>query len=188
MQPTLGLLWAEAAGRLSYRGTWMYVTDGGHYDNLGLVEALRRGADRIVVLDASGDQADTWFTLGGAIALARADAGVDIKLDPTAMFRPGLAPGQVIHPWVYGTFTRADPDPSLSREGDIWVCKLGWWEGAPPDVLAYATSHPSYPCDDTLRQLDSTEFRAYQQLGAAAVQSAARKSVPPLRAASELRR
>ena len=47
LQPTLGLLWAEAAGRLSYRATWMYVTDGGHYDNLGLVEALRRGASRI---------------------------------------------------------------------------------------------------------------------------------------------
>ena len=46
MQPTLGLLWAEAAGRLSYRATWMYVTDGGHYDNLGLVEALRRGASQ----------------------------------------------------------------------------------------------------------------------------------------------
>src|SRR5208283_2633299 len=85
MQPTLGLLWAEAAGRLSYRATWMYVTDGGHYDNLGLVEALRRGASHIVVLDASGDKADTWFTLGGAIALARTDAGVEIDLDPTTM-------------------------------------------------------------------------------------------------------
>ena len=68
LQPTLGLLWAEAFGKLSFRSTWMYVTDGGHYDNLGLVEALHRGADRIVVLDASGDQVDTWSTLGGAIA------------------------------------------------------------------------------------------------------------------------
>ena len=76
MQPTVGLLWSEAVGHLSYRETWMYVTDGGHYDNLGLVEALRRGARHIVVLDASGDKADTWFTLGGSIALARSDAGV----------------------------------------------------------------------------------------------------------------
>ena len=36
----------------------------------------------IVVLDASGDKADTWFTLGGAMALARSDAGVEIDLDP----------------------------------------------------------------------------------------------------------
>src|SRR5262249_30773119 len=47
MQPTLGMLWAEAAGHTSYRATWVNVTDGGHYDNLGLVEALRRGARNI---------------------------------------------------------------------------------------------------------------------------------------------
>ena len=108
MQPTAGLLWSEAVGHLSYRATWMYVTDGGHYDNLGLVEALRRGARHIVVLDASGDKADTWFTLGGSIALARSDAGVTIVLDPTTMVRGGskLAPGQVVRPWAFGTFTR----------------------------------------------------------------------------------
>jgi hypothetical protein len=57
MQPTLGLLWAEAAGHL-----------------------------------------------------ARADQGVDIKLDPTPMARFGrpLRAGQVGRPWVEGTFTRRD--------------------------------------------------------------------------------
>jgi hypothetical protein len=183
MQPTLGLLWAEAAGRLSYRSTWMYVTDGGHYDNLGLVEALRRGASNIVVLDASGDKADTWFTLGGAIALARTDAGVDIKLDPTAMVRGGrgLAPGQVVHPWAHGRFRRPQPVPGLPAEGDIWVCKLGWWAGAPWDVLAYAKSHATFPGDSTLEQMyDAPEFEAYQQLGTATVRDAARNCEPKL--------
>jgi hypothetical protein len=183
MQPTLGLLWAEAAGRLSYRSTWMYVTDGGHYDNLGLVEALRRGASNIVVLDASGDKADTWFTLGSAIALARTDAGVDIKLDPTAMVRGGrgLAPGQVVHPWVHGQFRRPQPVPGLPAEGDIWVCKLGWWAGAPWDVVAYAKSHSTFPGDSTLEQMyDAPEFEAYQQLGVATVKDAARNCSPKL--------
>jgi len=181
MQPALGLLWTMAAGRLSYRDTWMYVTDGGHYDNLGLVEALHRGADRIVVLDASGDKADTWFTLGGAIALARADAGVDIKLNPATMSKPGLDPGQVVHPWAYGTFTRTDPGPHQPQQGRIWVCKLGWWEGAPWDVLAYARSHPTFPCDSTVEQLyDAKEFEAYHQLGVAAAAGAAKDCMPPL--------
>jgi hypothetical protein len=182
MQPTLGLLWAEAAGRLSYRSTWMYVTDGGHYDNLGLVEALRRGARNIVVLDASGDKADTWFTLGGAIALARADAGVDIELDPTTMVRGGhgLAPGQVVHPWAHGRFQRP-PGTAGPRQGQIWVCKLGWWGGAPWDVLAYAKSHATFPGDSTIEQLyDAPEFEAYQQLGTATVKDAARNCEPRL--------
>jgi len=203
MQPTLGLLRAEAAGQLSYRATWMYVTDGGHYDNLGLVEALRRGAKNILVLDASGDKADTWFTLGGAIALARSDAGVDIQLNPTTMVQGGrsLAPGQVVRPWAYGTFRRLqedsdsgppkpqpggceplddptpEPAPQPAQQGNIWVCKLGWWSGAPWDVRAYARHHPTYPCDPTLEQLyDSNEFSAYQELGAATVRDAAKPS------------
>jgi hypothetical protein len=185
MQPTLGLLWAEAAGKLSYRDTWMYVTDGGHYDNLGLVEALHRGADRIVVLDASGDKVDSWFTLGGAIALARADAGVEIDLEPSEMWAPGLKPGQVVRPWVHGTFTRSHQDPAepdLPRQGEIWVCKLGWWDGAPWDVQAYAEGHPTFPCDSTLEQsYSAAEFEAYHQLGAAAVDDAAEHCKPPLR-------
>jgi hypothetical protein len=189
MQPTLGLLWAEAAGRLSYRATWMYVTDGGHYDNLGLVEALRRGARNIIVLDASGDKPDTWFTLGGAMALARTDAGVQIDLDPTTMVRGGrgLKPGQVVRPWAHGTFSRPQGVEELSskgeklpNKGDIWVCKLGWWSGAPWDVLAYARGHSTYPCDGTIEQLyNSDEFRAYHQLGTATVLDAAKRCKPP---------
>ncbi|HYA50637.1 MAG TPA: hypothetical protein VEG33_05660, partial [Streptosporangiaceae bacterium] len=183
MQPTLGLLWAEAAGRLSYRSTWMYVTDGGHYDNLGLVEALRRGASNIVVLDASGDKADTWFTLGGAIALARTDAGVDIELDPTTMVQGGhrLAPGQVVHPWAHGRFERP-PGAAGPQQGHLWVCKLGWWDSAPWDVLAYARSHATFPGDSTLEQLyDAPEFEAYRQLGAATVRDASRHCSPKLK-------
>jgi hypothetical protein len=186
MQPTVGLLWAEAAGQLSYRDTWMYVTDGGHYDNLGLVEALRRGAQHIVVLDASGDSAHTWFTLGGSIALARSDARVDVTLNPTTMIEggTGLAPGQVVRPWAFGTFTRPAGCHGLPEQGDIWVCKLGWWTGAPWDVLAYAKDHSSYPCDSTLEQLyDAAEFEAYHELGEATVLAAAQQCTPPLRCA-----
>ena len=219
MQPTFGMLWAEAAGHTSYRATWVNVTDGGHYDNLGLVEALRRGAENVVVLDASGDRPNTWFTLGGAMALARADAGVDITLNPTVMARrygrqPVLAKGQVLQPWARGTFTgrgglaatgqgpaapggRAAPggpepavpdgrelaglDGHLAGPGNIWVCKLGWWDGAPWDVRAYAAGHPAYPCDSTLQQLyDGAEFDAYQELGVCSVQAAVTQGGLPL--------
>ena len=186
MQPTLGLLWAEAAGQLSYRSTWMYVTDGGHYDNLGLVEALRRGASNIVVLDASGDKANTWSTLGGAIALARADAGVEIELDPTTMTtrraRPGPGPGRA-SPWAHGTFSRPQPVPGLPAQGEIWVCKLGWWAGAPWDVRAYAKSHSHLP-RATARWSSCTtrpSSRPTTQLGVATVRDAAKNCAPKLR-------
>ena len=181
LQPTVGMLYAEAAGHTSYRSTWMCVTDGGHYDNLGVVEALRRstelGVTHILVLDASGDKANTWSTLGGSIALARADAATEIELDPMTMVSPlehgapALAGGQVVRPWASGTFT-AQGQPGAPPH-KIVVCKLGWWAGVPWDVRAYAAGHRTYPTDSTLNQLyDSAEFDAYRELGWCAVDQA----------------
>jgi hypothetical protein len=247
MQPTLGMLWAEAAGHTSYRATWINVTDGGHYDNLGLVEALHRGAENLIVFDASGDHTDTWSTLGGAVALARTDAGVEISLNPTTMIQedghvPALEPGQVLRPWASGIFVRPDAasqrrngadaerngggpagrngdgpagrngdgpvgrsagmaagpeagvrgqvgalgqangqhaDRELPSAGEIWICKLGWWDQAPWDVRAYAAGHSTYPCDTTLQQFyDGAEFEAYHELGAAAVTAAKAGGLP----------
>jgi hypothetical protein len=172
LQPTLGMLYAEAAGHTSYRSTWMNVTDGGHYDNLGLVEAAQRrtelGITHVLVLDASGDKADTFFTLGGSIALARSDAAAEIALDPTQMIFPlepgmtALAGGQVVRPWAAGTLTAPEGTPP----SPLVVCKLGWWKTAPWDVCAYAAGHDSYPTEPTLDQLyDFAEFDAYRELG-----------------------
>jgi hypothetical protein len=174
LQPTLGLLWAEAAGHTSYRSTWICVSDGGHYDNLGLVEALCRGASNILVLDASGDKVNSWFTLGGTITQARDDAGVDITLDPTVMC-PSPLPhaGEVRQPWAVGTFRKAEDwpagGPATAAAGTIWVVKLGWWRGAPWDVQAYAEGHSTFPTDPTLHQLfNDAEFDAYRELGMSA--------------------
>jgi hypothetical protein len=175
LQPTLGMLYAEAAGHTSYRSTWMCVTDGGHYDNLGLVEAIQRGATHILVLDASGDKPHTWFTLGGAIALARSDAGAEIELQPRKMIiaadgsLPTLEAGEVVSPWVAGSFTRQGPRAAAGT-GAIVVCKLGWFAAAPWDVCAYAAGHPTYPSESTFEQLyDGAEFDAYRELGACSV-------------------
>jgi hypothetical protein len=187
LQPTLGMLYAEAAGHTSYRSTWMCVTDGGHYDNLGLVEALQRraklGITHILVLDAGGDQANTFSSLGGAIALARSDAAAEITLDPRDMIFPlepgmsALARGQVVQPWAAGSFTTT---PGGAPANPLVVCKLGWWMSAPWDVCAYAAGHSSYPNDSTLNQLyDFAEFDAYRQLGWSAVDAAIAKGKLP---------
>ena len=109
---------------------------------------------------------------------------MNIVLDPTTMVEGGngLKPGQVVRPWAYGTFTRSAGAHGLPEQGDIWVCKLGWWSGAPWDVLAYAEGHSTYPCDSTLEQLyDAAEFEAYHELGGATVLAAAKECTPPLR-------
>jgi hypothetical protein len=160
-------------GRTGLDGRWVYVTDGGHYENLGLVEALRRGATEIVVLDASGDKPDSWSTFGQAVSTARADLGVEISLDPTRM-RPAEdaegAPTLV----VQGTCRYAN-----GVEATLVLCKLARPAKAPWDVLSWAQQHPVFPHDSTTQQLyGDREFEAYRQLGETAASSALKLMSP----------
>jgi hypothetical protein len=78
----------------SYRDDlrYVYVSDGGHWDNLGLVELLRRNCTEIICISAAGDGALSFGTIGEAIALAREELQVEIKLDPSPLRPPAKAP------------------------------------------------------------------------------------------------
>lgn len=178
MRPTLGMLWADATGRTSYRNTWIKVSDGDYHDSLGLVEALRRGASNIVVLDASGDHPGSWLTVGRAISLARSAGGVDINLEPATTPDSNGEPGrgtaprneQVPPPWAYGTFTRPWLyDDRLPKNGHIWVCKLGWKDNSDQSDET-ASSH----------LYDSADVEPYQRLGASAIAAAVRAGRLPI--------
>jgi hypothetical protein len=160
-QPGMLSLLRELLGRTGLRGRWIYVTDGGHYENLGLVEALRRGATEIIVFDASGDAPHSWSAFGQAVETARADLGVQIDLDPTPMTPPsdGRTPTLVVE----GSCTF--PDGVRAR---LVLCKLAMPKDVPGswDVAAWARSHKTFPHDSTAQQLyGDREFEAYRRLG-----------------------
>ena len=177
-QPNLRLLLVEAFGRTSLSNRWLYVTDGAHYDNLGLVEALRRRPNEVFVFDASGDPTGTWATLGEAVALARAELGVTITIEPSEMIG---ASGQTLTPYVLGYYRYRDEEANTPPH-PLWLCKLGVPETAPWDVRAFALTHPTFPTDSTLKQLyDGREFEAYRALGdfSAAQMLQARRQIIP---------
>lgn len=160
-QPDVTRLFAEAFGTLHLNGRWIYVTDGGHYENLGLVEALRRRPDLVIVLDASADGSTLAGTLGQAVALARTECGVQLDLDP----RPtGPGPdGLSRTATVLGTFCYPEDPTTLHH---VVYARLAVPEDAPWDVHTYRAAHPSFPTDSTLQQLyDADEFEAYRALG-----------------------
>ena len=143
---------------------WVYVTDGGHYENLGLVELLRGECSEIYCLDAAGDQTDTFGTFSDAARLARAELGIDIHLDP-APLRPeddGLAPTGVVAGW----FERP-PDASGTRKtGWIVLAKLVVPRDAPHDIADLARTVPGFPTNPTQDQLYTDQkFEAYRALG-----------------------
>jgi hypothetical protein len=162
VQPNARLLLAEAFGSNKVGSSWLYITDGGHFDNLGLVEALRRGPTEVLVFDASGDGVTTWSTLGEAIALARAELGVEIDIAPETMVREGA----VVQPWAKGTFTYTwdDTQPGTPRRGgNLYLCKLGVWPDAPWDVKA--TPRGTRRFRPTPRSSSSTTTRSSRRTG-----------------------
>jgi hypothetical protein len=69
----------------------LLCTDGGHWENLGLVELLRHRCRTVVCIDASGDAPPFATTLSEAVTLAYEELGVRITLtDPTDLV-PGSA-------------------------------------------------------------------------------------------------
>jgi len=79
-----GYLFKEILGWYDEADRFVFVADGGHWDNLGLVELLRRRCATIVCIDASGDSAGGFSTLRQAVELASLELPeivADIELD-----------------------------------------------------------------------------------------------------------
>lgn len=154
-----GRLLKEAVGRTSVYDRRLYVTDGGHYDNLGLVEALRRRPAEIFVLDASADEEDTFGALGQAIATARMDLNCEVTFDPRSMRR--LKAERSAAAWGNGSYEFPD-----GTSGVIRMVKVIMVEGLPWDVEAYAATNPQFPRTSTGNQLyDEFDLEAYRALG-----------------------
>ncbi|MFJ7587880.1 hypothetical protein ACIQZO_10920 [Streptomyces sp. NPDC097617] len=83
----------ELVGRYSDTTPLLLCTDGGHFDNLGLVEMLRLRCRTVYVIDASGDSPPLATTLAQAITLAYEDLGVTITFDDKGQNLLNLVPG-----------------------------------------------------------------------------------------------
>jgi Patatin-like phospholipase len=150
----------EVAGRHRARSTFLYVTDGGHIENLGLLELLRRECTTIVCLDAAGGSTETFSTLGEAIALAASELNVRISIDPARDLEPfGDRTNGADH--AVGGITYASGKVGRLIYGKALVTAESPW-----DVRAYAAKDRRFPATPTSDQLFSGEtFDAYQALG-----------------------
>lgn len=162
----------EGLGIVDAHGRYIYVTDGGHWENLGLTELLRRRCTHVVVVDASGDP--SLADVGRAMAVARAELGVEFKLDPRVT-RPGKD-DLADTPVAVGTFKYAD-----GQVGDIFYARSVLWKHAPSDLHLLATHESRFPNHPTSNQFLSGDlFDAYRALGwAVAEELTAVLSLPP---------
>ncbi len=165
--PRFGLLYLfrELLGRSNDRSRNVYVSDGGHFENLGLYELVRRRCRTIVLCDASQDPRYQYDDLSNAIQRCRVDFGANIQFESgAAPRRPGQADGA--RPWSRGRATIRYADgligvliylkPSLSAIDD----------DISEDIRSYLDHHPEFPHETTADQwFDENQFECYRQLG-----------------------
>lgn len=147
---------------------FVYVADGGHRDNLGLVEQLRERPDEIIVLDASGDRPGGFGTMRQAIELADVELDVQIDLDWEAVsWRDHDVPIDCV---TLGTATfRSDEGGNRTEDGHVTrivYAKAQISDTSPSPLRTFAASNPPFPDYSTGDQyLSEIEFDQLVAMG-----------------------
>lgn len=162
---SIGPLLAEAFGFTDDQKRYVYLSDGGHFENLGLYEMVLRRCHIIVVSDAGCDRQSGFSDLGNAIRKIRIDLGVEIELDVDRLRQKnGTAQSQWHH--AIGTIRYDLVDPGAPN-GLLIYLKPSLTGGEPTDVLDYASRNPDFPHESTADQFfDESQFESYRKLGA----------------------
>jgi hypothetical protein len=82
----------ELFGRIGTDNKMVNISDGGHIENLGVYELLRRGCRLIISVDAGEDKTYSFFDLNNLLIRSRNELGYEIR------FREGHQPEDVIFP------------------------------------------------------------------------------------------
>ena len=145
----------------------IYLSDGGHFDNLGLYEMLRRRCRLILVIDAGEDGSCTYQDLGNALRKAAIDMGITVEFQAPwriAARTAGERERQEALGFLIGRIEY--PDAAPGEEGQILYLKPSLLNDAPADVRAYANLNPQFPHEPTLDQwFTEAQFESYRKLG-----------------------
>lgn len=159
----------ELFGRTDDERRFVQVSDGGHFENLGLYELVRRRCRYIIVCDASCDPNMSFSDLGNAIRKCRLDFGAEVEID---ISRLRLRDGERLSRdhYAVGTIRYKDSGSGAADEPPFTSCLLyikpSLTGKEPEDVQAYAAEHPAFPHDSTAEQFfDETRFESYRALG-----------------------
>jgi hypothetical protein len=166
MGPLVGVfaLLSELFGHTDEESRYVYLSDGGHFDNLGLYELIRRRCRLIVATDAGADAELTFKDLGNSIRKCCTDFGVEIDLDPGPI-RKDPVTGESRWHCAVGTIHYGAIDPG-APPGTFVYFKASLTGDEPVDAQAYSSAHEAYPHEPTSDQwFSESQFESYRKLG-----------------------
>jgi len=165
-EPPLGVgpIAREMLGLTTDRNPHVYLSDGGHYENLGLWEMVARRCRFIVVSDAGCDPEYGFDDLSNAVRRIRLDLGIPIQFGPLGMTKAGQGNGNA-HAAI-GTIRYSVIDGPGAPDGTILYLKATLSGDETVDVWNFARTNTAFPHDSTGDQFfDEARFESYRALG-----------------------
>lgn len=154
-RPRFAYVLKEILGWYNSDDRFVFVTDGGHWENLGLVELLRLRCDVIVCVDASGDPKGSFATLREALELESLlldnltlDSALDSVLEsmrPQSDALPATITATIEAKYKNGGRVR------------IHYTKLQATQQMSRDLRLFALADKAFPTYSTVRQFLSNE-------------------------------
>ena len=154
---------SELLGAVNDTSKYVMLSDGGHFDNMGVYELIRRRCRFIVVCDSEEDAQRRLQGIGMAIRKCRIDFGAEIDLDLRPLQNGDGDGGFSESHCVVGTVTypEASDDPGI-----VVYIKSSLTGDEPADVLNYGKEDPDFPNDSTMNQwFTESQFESYRRLG-----------------------
>lgn len=184
---TFVYLFNEMTARYSRRYRRLYLSDGGHFENSGALELVRRGVRLAIVCDNGADPGLTFGDLEILIRTARLDLGRHISVATphdvaalvgrakagTSLFFNGAdgdwrAVAQTEGGEAFALLLNVNVAEGLTqhRVGQIIWLKPRRIAGLSEDVEGYIDAHPAFPHESTGDQFfDEAQWESYRRLG-----------------------
>jgi hypothetical protein len=153
---------SELLGAVDDTSRYVMLSDGGHFDNMGIYELVRRRCRYIVICDAEEDRDLKLEGVGMAIRKCRIDFGAEIDLDLRPFQHPDETGYSAAH-CVVGTITYPE---TPNDPGMVVYLKASLTGDESGDILNYKKEDPPFPYDSTMNQwFTESQFESYRRLG-----------------------
>jgi hypothetical protein len=163
----------EAFGQTTDNRPYVYLSDGGHFENLGLYEMVRRRCRFIVVVDAGCDPDFAFEDLGNAVRKIYIDLGIRVRFDQLQSIKNRPSAGideerRKIPYYTIGLIDYKDADGAEEgcEDGIILYIKPAYHGTEGAGIVSYATAHKTFPHETTTDQwFTESQFESYRSLG-----------------------
>lgn len=163
--PGLSYLLREMFGLADEKRPYINVSDGGHIENLGVYELLRRRCKYIVAIDGEQDPKMTFQGLTTLQRLASIDLGVkiDIGVDALRLSDKGLSHSHFAFCRIHYP---QDERGGKESYGYMIYLKLSLTGNEGEFIRRYRLDEPDFPHHSTADQFfTEAQFEAYRSLG-----------------------